>query len=118
MMVFLRSIERIEPIGPPLLWLVQGLGARSLRSRAHPGRCQRGGRFFVGAKYEPNAVTEDRSCCQNEVTENIALQALTGCGLTPFAGSLRHTPGVIALVALARERGLDAVYVPAIDARE
>src|SRR5215211_7545829 len=33
-------------------------------------------------------------------------------------GSLRHTPGIIALVALARERGLDTVYVPAIDARE
>jgi hypothetical protein len=31
---------------------------------------------------------------------------------------LRHTPGIIALVALARERGLDTVYVPAIDARE
>jgi hypothetical protein len=34
------------------------------------------------------------------------------------ASSLRHTPGIIALVALARERGLDIVYVPAIDARE
>jgi magnesium chelatase family protein len=33
-------------------------------------------------------------------------------------GSLRHTPGIIALVALARERGLDTVYVPAVDARE
>src|SRR5690348_10501950 len=33
-------------------------------------------------------------------------------------GALRHTPGIIALVALARERGLDTVYVPAIDARE
>ncbi|HLI26710.1 MAG TPA: YifB family Mg chelatase-like AAA ATPase [Chloroflexota bacterium] len=33
-------------------------------------------------------------------------------------GALRHTPGMIALVALARERGLHTVYVPAIDARE
>ncbi len=33
-------------------------------------------------------------------------------------GSLRHTPGIIALVALARERGLGTVYVPAVDARE
>jgi hypothetical protein len=33
-------------------------------------------------------------------------------------GSLLHTPGLIALVALARERGLDTVYMPAIDARE
>ncbi len=32
-------------------------------------------------------------------------------------GSLRHTPGIIALVALARERGLGTAYVPAIDAR-
>src|SRR5215211_3109906 len=28
-------------------------------------------------------------------------------------GSLRHSPGIIALVALARERGLETVYVPA-----
>jgi magnesium chelatase family protein len=33
-------------------------------------------------------------------------------------GALRHTPGIIALVSLARERGLHTVYVPAIDARE
>ncbi len=33
-------------------------------------------------------------------------------------GTLRHTPGIIALVSLARERGLPTVYVPAIDARE
>jgi magnesium chelatase family protein len=33
-------------------------------------------------------------------------------------GTLRHTPGMIALVGLARERGLHTVYVPAIDARE
>ena len=33
-------------------------------------------------------------------------------------GSLRHTPGIIALVALARERGLETVFVPAVDARE
>jgi predicted ATPase with chaperone activity len=33
-------------------------------------------------------------------------------------GSLRHSPGIIALVPLARERGLDTVYMPAIDARE
>ena len=33
-------------------------------------------------------------------------------------GSLRHSPGIIALVALARERGLETAYVPAIDARE
>jgi magnesium chelatase family protein len=36
----------------------------------------------------------------------------------PLAGALRHTPGIIALVALARERGLHTVYVPAVDARE
>ena len=35
-----------------------------------------------------------------------------------LVGGLRHTPDSIALVALARERGLDTVYVPAIDARE
>jgi hypothetical protein len=35
----------------------------------------------------------------------------------PLAGSLRHTPGIIALVALARERGLDTVCVPASEAR-
>jgi hypothetical protein len=40
-----------------------------------------------------------------------------GCPLLS-ASSLRHTPGIIALVALAREQGLDTVYVPAIDARE
>jgi hypothetical protein len=33
------------------------------------------------------------------------------------ASSLRHTPGIIALVALARERGLETVYVPGIEAR-
>src|SRR4051794_24112330 len=33
-------------------------------------------------------------------------------------GALRHTPGIIALVSLARERGLHTAYVPAIDARE
>ncbi|HZU05256.1 MAG TPA: YifB family Mg chelatase-like AAA ATPase [Chloroflexota bacterium] len=33
-------------------------------------------------------------------------------------GTLRHTPGIIALVALARERGFETVYVPAVDARE
>ena len=33
------------------------------------------------------------------------------------ASSLRHTPGIIALVALARERGLDTVYGLVIDAR-
>jgi magnesium chelatase family protein len=33
-------------------------------------------------------------------------------------GALRHTPGIIALVSLARERGLHTVYVPAVDARE
>ena len=32
--------------------------------------------------------------------------------------SLRHGPGIIALVALAREPGLDTVYLPAIDAPE
>src|ERR1041384_545829 len=36
----------------------------------------------------------------------------------PLAGALRHTPGIIALVSLARERGLHTAYVPAIDARE
>ena len=36
----------------------------------------------------------------------------------PLAGSLRHTPGIIALVVLACERGLDTGYVPASDARE
>src|SRR5438094_10033542 len=35
-----------------------------------------------------------------------------------LAGALRHTPRIIALVSLARERGLHTVYVPAIDARE
>jgi magnesium chelatase family protein len=33
-------------------------------------------------------------------------------------GTLRHTPGIIALVALAREHGFETVYVPAVDARE
>jgi hypothetical protein len=33
-------------------------------------------------------------------------------------GSLRHSPGIIALVPLARERRLEKVYVPALDARE
>jgi hypothetical protein len=36
----------------------------------------------------------------------------------PLAVALRHTPGIVALVALARERELDTVYVLAIDARE
>jgi predicted ATPase with chaperone activity len=31
---------------------------------------------------------------------------------------LRHTPGIIALVALVCERVLGTVYVPAMDARE
>ena len=31
---------------------------------------------------------------------------------------MRHTPGIITLVSLARERGLRTLYVPAIDARE
>jgi magnesium chelatase family protein len=35
-----------------------------------------------------------------------------------LAGALRHTMGIIALVALARERVLRTVYVPTIDARE
>jgi hypothetical protein len=33
------------------------------------------------------------------------------------AGALNHAPGIIALVALARERGLETVYVPGIEAR-
>src|SRR3954468_17377835 len=36
----------------------------------------------------------------------------------PLAGALRHTLGIIALVSLARERGLHTAYVPPIDARE
>ena len=31
---------------------------------------------------------------------------------------MRHSAGIIALVALARERGMHTVYVPALDARE
>ncbi len=33
-------------------------------------------------------------------------------------GSLRHTHGILPMVALARERGIGAVYVPVADARE
>jgi magnesium chelatase family protein len=33
-------------------------------------------------------------------------------------GSLRHTQGIISMVAFARENGLDTVFVPANDARE
>jgi magnesium chelatase family protein len=33
-------------------------------------------------------------------------------------GSLRHTHGILPMVALARERGLRRVYVPAVDAAE
>src|SRR5215207_3944774 len=33
-------------------------------------------------------------------------------------GTFRHSAGIIALVALARERGMHTVYVPALDARE
>ncbi|GER85368.1 Fis family transcriptional regulator [Thermogemmatispora aurantia] len=33
-------------------------------------------------------------------------------------GSVRHTNGILPMVALARERGLRAVFVPAVDARE
>ncbi len=33
-------------------------------------------------------------------------------------GSLRHTHGILPMVALARERGISAIIVPAIDARE
>ena len=33
-------------------------------------------------------------------------------------GTLRHTHGILPMVALARERGLRTVYVPAINARE
>ena len=33
-------------------------------------------------------------------------------------GVQHHTPGIIVLVMLARERSLGTVYVPAIDARE
>jgi magnesium chelatase family protein len=33
-------------------------------------------------------------------------------------GSLRHTHGILPMVALARERGLNQVYVPAVDAPE
>jgi hypothetical protein len=36
----------------------------------------------------------------------------------PLAGSLRHVLSIIALVALAREGGLDTAYVPANVARE
>ncbi len=36
----------------------------------------------------------------------------------PPVGSLRHSPGITAVVALARERGLETVYVPTIEARE
>ena len=39
-------------------------------------------------------------------------------GRPRFAGALRQTLGIVALVALARERGLDAVYVPALGACE
>lgn len=33
-------------------------------------------------------------------------------------GSLRHTHGILPMVALARDRGIPAVYVPAMDAAE
>lgn len=33
-------------------------------------------------------------------------------------GSLRHTHGILPMVALARDRGIPAVYVPAVDAAE
>ena len=33
-------------------------------------------------------------------------------------GGLRHTHGILPMVALARERGMDAVFVPAVDAAE
>jgi len=33
-------------------------------------------------------------------------------------GSLRHTHGILPMVALAREHGIGAVYVPVMDARE
>jgi len=33
-------------------------------------------------------------------------------------GSLRHTHGILPMVALANEKGLDTVFVPAVDAKE
>ena len=33
-------------------------------------------------------------------------------------GTLRHTPGVLPMVALAREKGFDTVFLPGVDAPE
>jgi magnesium chelatase family protein len=33
-------------------------------------------------------------------------------------GALRHTNGILPMVALARDRGIRTVFVPAIDAQE
>ena len=44
-----------------------------------------------------------------------------GClflGELSLDGGLRHTHGILPMVSLARERGLDAVFVPAMDAPE
>ena len=48
----------------------------------------------------------------------IGAEGVLYLGELSLDGALRHSPGIIALVALARERGLHTVYVPAVDARE
>jgi hypothetical protein len=42
---------------------------------------------------------------------------VAGVQVDPLVGGLRHTSGIIVLVALARERRLVTVCMPAIDAR-
>ena len=40
------------------------------------------------------------------------------CGQLSLDGGLRHTTGILPLVALARERNVSTVVVPAVDAPE
>src|SRR5579875_3319362 len=51
----------------------------------------------------------------------VPAEPITDClflGELSLDGSVRHTNGILPMVALAREQGMRAVFVPAVDARE
>ncbi len=54
--------------------------------------------------------------CSGQITADVTKTAFLG--ELSLDGSLRHTHGILPMVALAAENGLHSVFVPAIDARE
>ena len=54
--------------------------------------------------------------CSGQITADVSKTVFLG--ELSLDGSLRHTHGILPMVALAAENGLHSVFVPAIDARE